>query len=444
MNQWFCSDNPMNLKRPIQFSRWFMKIFDERVRPSRQYVYQGMNSKPFSENRTLVAQAASLLYRRLPACVRPACSTGSRPQCAIEQPSRLSPNRPFGVHPLGCGTTRRATPTTLKGEHPASRSARSEPGPPTSRRLVLSLVLLAALLLVSGCSIRRMAVNKLGDALAGGGTTFASDDDPELVKAAVPFSLKLMESLLNENPRHEGLLFATASGFTQYAYAFVQQDADEMEDKDFAAAEELRGRARRLYLRARNYGQRGLEIRHRGWQDALHKEPKQTVRSAAAKDVPLLYWTAVSWAAAISVSKDQPDLIADMPIVEALVDRALELDETFGDGAIHSFLITYEMSRPGGTGEAVARSKQHFDRAIALSHGQLAGPFVSFAEAVCVQKQDLKEFESLLHRALEINPDAKPEWRLVNLVLQRRAKWLLARTDQLFLKRDSTEESKPQ
>src|SRR5262245_47042445 len=130
------------------------------------------------------------------------------------------------------------------------------------------LVLLVVSLLESGCSIRRMAVNKVGDALAGGGTTFASDDDPELIKAAVPFSLKLMESLLNENPRHEGLLFATASGFTQYAYAFIQQDADEMEDKDFAAAEELRSRARRLYLRARNYGLRGLEVRHRGWQES--------------------------------------------------------------------------------------------------------------------------------------------------------------------------------
>src|SRR5215472_16229933 len=106
--------------------------------------------------------------------------------------------------------------------------------------LALSLVLLLALVFTPGCSIRRIAVNKVGDALAGGGSTFASDDDPELVKAAVPFSLKLMESLLNENPRHEGLLFATASGFTQYAYAFVQQDAEELEEKDLAAATELK------------------------------------------------------------------------------------------------------------------------------------------------------------------------------------------------------------
>src|SRR5215510_8014881 len=109
----------------------------------------------------------------------------------------------------------------------------------------LSLIL--CVLLNCGCSVRRIAVNKLGDALAAGGTTFASDDDPELVKAAVPFSLKLMESLLAESPNHEGLLFATASGFTQYAFAFVQQEADEMEDKDVAKAAEIRVRARKLY-----------------------------------------------------------------------------------------------------------------------------------------------------------------------------------------------------
>ena len=291
----------------------------------------------------------------------------------------------------------------------------------------------------SGCSIKRLAVKKVGDALAGSGTTFASDDDPELVKAAVPFSLKLMEGLLNENPRHEGLLLATASGFTEYAYAFVQQDADEMEDKDLAAAEEMRGRARRLYLRARNYGLRGLAVRHPGFERALRAEPKQAVRLATVKDVPLLYWTALSWAGAISLSKDNPDLIGDMPVIEAMMDRALALDEAFDNGAIHTYLITYEMSRPGGTGDSAARSREHFERALALTKGLEAGPMVSFAEAVCVQKQDLKQFEALLQQALTINLDVKPECRLVNLVMQRRAKWLLSRTDQLFLRASPAE-----
>lgn len=286
----------------------------------------------------------------------------------------------------------------------------------------------------SGCSIRHLAANKLGDALSGTGGTFASDDDPELIKAAVPFSLKLMESVLAETPRHEKLLTAASSGFTQYAYAFVQQEAEETESKDFEAAEQMRGRARRLYLRARTYGLRGLEVRHPGFEKDLRADPHKAVKVLAVKDVPMLYWTAASWGGAISLSKDNPDLIAEMPLVEAMMDRALELNESYGDGAIHSFLITYEMSRPGGTGDPAARSRQHFERAMALAGGQQAGPLVSFAEAVCVQKQDQKEFEALLKQALAINPDAKPEWRLANLIMQRRAKWLLGRTDDLFLR----------
>ena len=311
----------------------------------------------------------------------------------------------------------------------------------TTRTLWLTFLGLAVL--GCGCSVKRMAVNKAGDALAGGGTTFASDDDPELVKAAVPFSLKLMESLLSESPRHEGLLLAAASGFTQYAYAFVQEDADELEDKDLTAAEEMRGRARRLYLRARNYGLRGLEVQHKGFEKALRADAKKAAGTATPRDVALLYWTALSWAGAISLSKDNPDLIAEMPIVEAMMDRALELDEAFDCGALHTYFITYEMSRPGGAGDPAARSRQHFERALALSGGQQAGPMVSLAEAVCVQKQDLKQFESLLKQALAINPDARPEWRLANLVMQRRAKWLLSRTEQLFLRAGPAEGQKP-
>ena len=293
----------------------------------------------------------------------------------------------------------------------------------------------AALLcaLLAGCSIRKIAVNKLGDALAAGGTTFASDDDPELVKAAVPFSLKLMESLLAESPRHKGLLFASASGFTQYAYAFVQQDADETEDKDLAAATAMRARAKRLYLRARNYGLRGLEATHPNFEKELRRNSKSATRVATRADVPLLYWTAVSWGAAISLSKDDPQLIGEIPLMEALIDRALELNERWDDGAIHGFLVSYEMARQDATGDAAERSRQHFQRALELAGGKQAGPLVSFAEAVCVQKQDLKQFESLLTQALAINPDAAPEHRLVNSIMQRRARWLLSKKEDLFL-----------
>ncbi|HEV2489852.1 MAG TPA: TRAP transporter TatT component family protein [Candidatus Acidoferrales bacterium] len=297
---------------------------------------------------------------------------------------------------------------------------------------MVTILFVMVVFLLNGCSVKKFAINKIGDSLANSGTTFASDDDPELIGQALPFSLKLIESLLAESPKHRGLLFAASSGFTQYAYVYVQQEADAMEDQDVAQAAALRVRARRLYLRGRNYGLRGLEVKHPGFGMQLPADPKTAVRSMTKKDVPLLYWTAASWGAAISVSKDDPDLIADQRIVEALIDRAFELDPDFDDGAIHNFLISYESDRQGAKGDFAVRSEEHFERAVALSDGQMAAPYVAMAETVAVQKQNRAEFESLLHKALAINPDARPEWRLSNITLQQRARWLLGREDQLI------------
>ncbi len=295
------------------------------------------------------------------------------------------------------------------------------------------LVVCLAAAVGMGCSVKRYAINKLGDALAGSGTTFASDDDPEFVASAVPFSLKLIESLLAESPRHRGLLLAAASGFTGYGYAFIQQPADETEDQDVAKAAAMKGRARRMFLRARDYGLRGLAVRHPDFEKRLRADPKAAVGEVGKSEVPLLYWTAAAWGSAITLSKDNPDVVADQPLAEALIDRALELDEGYDHGAIHGFLITYEPARPGAEAGAAERARKHFARAVELSEGKLASPYVSLAESVSVVKQDRKEFEALLNQALAIDADAKPEWRLANLVTQRRARWLLGREERLFL-----------
>jgi predicted anti-sigma-YlaC factor YlaD len=285
----------------------------------------------------------------------------------------------------------------------------------------------------SGCSFHRYVLNKVSDAVAQSGSTYARDDDPELVKAAAPFGLKLTESLLTENPQHLGLLTSAASGFTQYSYAFVQEEADEVEPQNFAAAEAMRVRARHLYLRAQQYGMRGLEVKHPGIGKALLANPKTAVRTTTKSDVPLLYWTAAAWASVISLSKDDPELVGQIPVMEALMDRALELDESFDNGAIHTFMISYEMSRSGVTGDPAVRAHKHFERAMALSKGTDASPLVAFAEAVTIQKQDVKAFESLLNQALAVNLDAGPDLRLRNTVMQRRARWLLSRESELFL-----------
>jgi len=310
----------------------------------------------------------------------------------------------------------------------------------SSTSLICALFLAAVT--STGCSVKKFAISKLGDSLASQSTSsVATADDPELIGDALPFALKLMEGLLDQVPQHRGLLFATSSGFTQYSYVWVQQPADEVEQQDVERAKTMRLRARKLYLRARDYGIRGLEVKHPNFGASLRHDPLLAVLVTRKKDVPLLYWTAASWGAAISVSRDDPDLVADQPIVEALIDRSLQLDPDFDDGAIHGFLITYESARQGAKSDFAARSRQHFDRQVELTSGLLASPFVSLAETVCISKQERGEFESLLKRALAIDPDAKPQWRLTNIVMQRRARWLLSRQDDLFLSEKPEEQN---
>jgi len=262
---------------------------------------------------------------------------------------------------------------------------------------------------------------------------FAADDDPELVGQALPFGLKLMEGLLAESPKHRGLLFATSSGFTEYAYAYVQLPAESLRASDPAAFQSQRLRAKKLYLRARDYGLRGLEAKHPGFQASLRHNAKLAVHAANKRDVPLLYWTAVSWGAAISVGKSDPDLVADQPAVEALIDRAYELDRDYEHGAIEQFLITYESARQGAGNNSAARSREHFRRAIQLSEGKQSGPYVALAENVSVGSQDRAEFESLLKQALAVDSDARPEWRLMNVINKQRAQWMLDHEDDWFV-----------
>jgi predicted anti-sigma-YlaC factor YlaD len=294
------------------------------------------------------------------------------------------------------------------------------------------LLLAVVLVFLPGCSIKHVAVNALGNALAEGGSGYARDDDPDLVWEAVPFGLKTVEGLLDEAPRHKGLLLAAASGFVQYGYGRVQQDADFAEAHDLARATELRARARRLYLRALGYGFRGLEVDFPGLRERLRTDGENALARTRKEHVPLLYSTGLAWFAAISLSKDDSELTADQSQAEALMKRALALDEGYDHGALHDFFISWE-----GRGEAVGgsfeRARAHLDRAEALAGGHRVSALVNYAETVSVARQDRKEFTRLLTQALAVDPDAAPDMRLANLVYQKRARWLLARTDELFV-----------
>jgi predicted anti-sigma-YlaC factor YlaD len=305
----------------------------------------------------------------------------------------------------------------------------------SNRRVLLAAALIVTAPALAGC--RSIALSAAAGAAAGSGTAYAADDDPELVRDAVPFGLKTMEGLLEQKPRHVDLLTATAAGFTQYAYAFVQGDADLADlDGKLDVARAGRDRARRLYLRAREYGLRGLDVRHRHMAGKLRAglaEARAVLAEAEREDVPLLYWTASSWVLAIAAGKSDMSLVAELPVPVAMMERALALDEAWNDGAIHEFFLAYDATRSAAEGGGPERAKAHLDRVQAISMNKKLGPRVSWAEGVLVQRQDREGFTRLLEEVVRADPGEVPRFRLANVIAQRRARALLAHADDLFL-----------
>jgi predicted anti-sigma-YlaC factor YlaD len=300
------------------------------------------------------------------------------------------------------------------------------------------LILGALAVSAAGCS----PINIVADALSGTGDVFSRDDDPDLVRDAIPFGLKTYESVLDGTPTHRALLLATASGFAQYAYAFLVTEADRVEDAHLERARDLRKRAKKLFLRGRDYALRGLEVEHPGFTAALMKDPDAALAETTKDDAAFLYWAGAAWAGALVSAKDDLELVAQLPLMGALVKRVLQLDDAFGGGAAHEFMISFEGSRSEAMGGSPARARHHYRRALELSGGKRATVPLALAESVAVREQNVAEFRALVDAAAAVDPETDRSQRLVNILAQRRAQWLKTRMSDLFLNAEPEEVKK--
>ncbi len=311
------------------------------------------------------------------------------------------------------------------------------PGPRLPLRTLALLLLLGSI--STGC-LKKIAVNAMADQLAGGtGGAFTRDDDLVFVGDALPFALKLMESVHEAAPAHEGLALALCSGFTQYAMVYVLWPAEQGKARDFDGYEQGADRSRRMLRRASGYCDQGLTLRHPalqvGFRQALTQDASATLADTRAADVPFLYWSAASTLARIALSKEDPEAIGQLPAAAACAHRALELDPDWGTGALHELLIQLEPSLPVPGG--VARARAHYQRALELSGGKRASVHVALATSVSIPGQDRAEFVSLLEQALAIDPSvdagAHPDDALATRYAQEKAVFYLDRADDLFV-----------
>ena len=307
-------------------------------------------------------------------------------------------------------------------------------------RIIAIALLVGALV---SCSLNQIAVRVLADTLAGGEgegspSVFTTDNDPELVGDALPFALKLYETILQETPDHENLLFATGSGFISYANAFVATPASMLPFSEWEKQQSEQERAKKLYLRGRDYLIHGLDVRYPGFHDALFATDDGSALDSylpgfTVDDVGFLYWIAAGWIGAFSLDTFDLDLAFRVPRALKLVLRALELNDGYNDGAIHDFLVQYYASMPPTLGGDKDLAEYHHERALFYADGRLAGPYVSYAESMLIPQQDRQQFIDCMNQALAVDPDAYPAARMVNILSQRKAQWYLDNIDDFFL-----------
>jgi predicted anti-sigma-YlaC factor YlaD len=287
-----------------------------------------------------------------------------------------------------------------------------------------SLSLLVLVFALSACVPRQLLVNGAADALTSHGQ--AEEEDIGLAREASAFYLKLSESLLRQSPGHLALAESVASGFTQYAYAFVASDAERVMNADAKAAHQLNERARRLYQRAHRHAMTALTQANPGLVASLAKAPGTDLVVLKPDQVGVAYWAAASWGAFIALSKDDPDTVADLPLAVRLAEVVWRTQPTFGQGAAASLMGNFEAARPGGS---MAKSAAFFDAAIEAGGGQNPGPLVAKAEAIAQAAGDRQAFEALLQQALSVSAKRTD---LSSQVMRQRAQWLLDNVNDLF------------
>lgn len=284
-------------------------------------------------------------------------------------------------------------------------------------------------LLLSGCTVKSIALRTAGSLIEKGTEAFYEETDLRLARESMGSQIKIVEALLKSDPKNRSLLLAASQGYGAYAFLFLETEDPE--------------RAKIFYERGRNYGLKALAGRLASsrasgkWVPAdLLAEPdlvgfRKALSGLGAKDAAAAFWTAYSWGGLANLSRDNPDAIAWLPKVEALMMKANELSPGFFYGGADIFLGAYYGSRPKMFGGDLQKSKLYFDRAVKAADGKFLMAQVLYAEHYAVPAQDKELFKQLLEKALKA-PDELKEQGLSNAAARIRAKKLMEKIDEIF------------
>ncbi len=290
--------------------------------------------------------------------------------------------------------------------------------------------------LTAGCSMTKLAARQTTAVMLQAVPSYDRESDLEFAEQASLSNLKMMEGLLEVTPDDKDLLLLTSSSFTRYAFGFFEEQIEIADAEfDFETKERIVKRAVNFYGRGKDYAVRAMAKYRKSFPAALKKDLDSLsaeLSQCGREFVPALFWTAFSWGSIINLQQSEPARLAELGKVELMMERILELDETFFFGGPHLFFGTYYGVRSEMLGGDPPRAKKHLLRAIELTRGKFLMSRFMMAKGYAVQTQDRELFETTLNEILEASPDLYPEQRLANELAKRRAARLLERVDDLF------------
>ena len=283
-----------------------------------------------------------------------------------------------------------------------------------------NLMLLSLLCLPMSCATSKtMTVGATASLLDDVARSAYRQSDLKLIREGMPAYLMLIGGMVEAVPDNERLLITAAQAYASFASAFVQE-----EDREYA---------RELYAKARNYALSALQ--QIGFKNPVASEFdsfEKTLQALGKKDVPYIFWAASCWGNWISLNQRSMEALAELPRVELMMKRVLELDEGFYYGGAHIFMGVLEASRPKIAGGDLNKAQNHFLKAIELGHGKFLMTFVYYADYYAKKKFDKALYVSTLETVLKTPADIMPDLTLLNTVAQARAKVMLNEADNYF------------
>ncbi|MCR5289282.1 MAG: TRAP transporter TatT component family protein [Treponema sp.] len=313
--------------------------------------------------------------------------------------------------------------------------------------------LILALCFTSCASIKHVGTNAVANMLSGSDkkgnpikrassdadimSVVTGENDPILVGEFFPTALKMYEIMQATTPKHQGLTVTCGMLNVMYANAFIKAAADKMNDDQYDVKNEEYKRAVLHYVRGRDYILNVFEARYPGFKSVLMSSDEEGFSNAVTKlkasDVPAAYWCAAGALGAFALDPLNPDILGSLRNFVILMQHAAYLNPQFNDGAILLALAAFYVAAPADFGGDYEKGIAYYEQVQKMNNGKSAAAYMVYAESVCISKNDRQGFENALHTVLTIDPDENPSNRLITLLYQDKARYLLSSVDNYFI-----------